>query len=462
MSICAIVGVVIGSGIFFQNEQVLQAVQGNLALGLVAWIVGGLIMLSMAYSFAVLSTRHEKVNGTVDFGEALVGKKYGYFLGWYMGMAYIPAIVAVMAWASARFTAELFGWNLNGGEMLLMAGFYLIAVYVMNVLANKLTQKFLVSATIIKLIPLILMAIVGTIVGLVNGNTAANIGNVVIEGSSANPFFLALVATAFAYDGWWVVSSLNSEIKNSKKVLPFAMVVGGIIIIVVYALYFVGIFSSSPLADLVREDAGVRSAFRGIFGGVGGTLLLVFIVVSCLGTLNGVMMASQRSMYSLSMRNRGPNPKLFVQVDKVTNNPHNSSAIGLLMAAVILVLVGGNGLGWFAGRNINIPVLSSVFFWLMLIPIFVCMIIKQKDLHWFNRFVAPSLAIVGALFMIVAAIYVHRVNVAIFAIAAAVIMGIGVLFIIIRNKNNDLPDESGESEKLLVEQDGDSGEALLG
>jgi len=294
------------------------------------------------------------------------------------------------------------------------------------------------------------MAVVGTIVGLVRGTTAENVGAVVGE-VAGNPFFLALVATSFAYDGWWVVSSLNSEIKNSKKVLPFAMVLGGLIVIVVYILYFIGVFSSYPIENLVGAE-GIRGAFRGIFGGVGGTLLLVFIVISCLGTLNGITMANQRSMYSLSMRNRGPNPRMFSQVDKVTNNPHNSSAIALLVSAVILVLVGGNFLGWF-GRNIDIPGLSSIFFWLMLIPIFLFMMIKQKDLHWFNRFVAPGIAIAGACFMVGAAIYTHGFNVVIFTIAAVIIMGIGALIILLqRGKYNLQPaQETGEETAQAVE-----------
>jgi len=438
MAICAIVGVVIGSGIYFRNEDVVRAVQGNLMLGILAWLVGGVIMLSFAYCFAKLATRHEKMNGAVDFGEAMVGKKYGYFLGWYMGLAYIPAITAVMAWVSARFTVILFGWDVNpvtSGQTFMLAGFYLIAINVMNMLSHKISAKFHISATVIKLVPLILMGVVGTIIGLINGITVGNVGSSIAGVAVENPFMTALVATAFAYDGWWVVASLNSEVRNSRRNLPIAMIVGGIMIIGIYLLYFIGIFSSSSIDDLAGQ-AGVLGAFQSIFSNIAGTLLFVFIVISCLGTLNGVVMAGQRSMYSLSLRNRGPDPELFSQVDKKTNNPHNSSAIAMLISASVLVLLGGNFMGWY-GTNIDIPGLASIFFWAMLIPIFVAMIFKQKDLNWFDRFVAPVIAIAGAIFMVYASIDAQRMNVLWFALATLVIIGFGALFLIKNHKSQN-------------------------
>ena len=74
-AICMVVGTVIGSGVFFKAQNVLNLTEGNMTLGILAWIIGGLIMVACACTFAVLATKYEKVNGVVDYAEVLVGKK---------------------------------------------------------------------------------------------------------------------------------------------------------------------------------------------------------------------------------------------------------------------------------------------------------------------------------------------------------------------------------------------------
>jgi Amino acid permease. len=115
-AIAMVVGIVIGSGVFFKAEKVLTATGGDLPLGILAWIIGGVIMISCAYTFAVMATRYEYVNGIVDYAEATMGKSYGFYVGWFMTMIYYPTLTSVLAWVSARYTAVLFGWDITGGQ----------------------------------------------------------------------------------------------------------------------------------------------------------------------------------------------------------------------------------------------------------------------------------------------------------------------------------------------------------
>ena len=58
-AIAMVVGIVIGSGVFFKAEKVLNATGGNVTLGILAWVIGGVIMISCAYTFAVMATNRE-------------------------------------------------------------------------------------------------------------------------------------------------------------------------------------------------------------------------------------------------------------------------------------------------------------------------------------------------------------------------------------------------------------------
>lgn len=159
-AIAMVVGIVIGSGVFFKAEKILVATGGNLPLGILAWALGGIIMVICAYVFATMATQYEKVNGIVDYAEATVGEKYGYFVGWFMAVIYYPTLTSVLAWVSARYTCVLLGWDIVGSEAMALSGFYLMSIFAMNALSPKLAGKFQVSTTAIKLIPLALMAVV--------------------------------------------------------------------------------------------------------------------------------------------------------------------------------------------------------------------------------------------------------------------------------------------------------------
>ena len=412
-AICMVVGTVIGSGVFFKAQNVLVATGGNMPLGIAAWAITGLIMIICSAQFAVMATKYEKVSGVVDYAEATCGKGYGYYLAWFMVNIYYPAMTGVLAWVSARYFGELFGWSLVSAEVMALAGFFLVASYALNALSPKLAGKFQVSTTVIKLIPLSLMAIVGTVVGLVNGTLTDNFANIVTEavgGSTGSGLFAAVIATVFAYEGWIVATSINAELKNPKKNLPIALVIGAFIVVLTYILYYVGVAGGASNAEIMEKGATV--AFSAIFGKVGGAILSICVVISCLGTLNGLMMGAARGMYAIAERGVGPKPETFASVDKHTNMTSNSSVWGLLVSSAWCLYFYGANLteGWFGLFNFDSSELPIVTIYAMYIPMFIMWMKKEKDLGVFKRFVLPSLSMIACAFMVFAAIYAHGIT----------------------------------------------------
>ncbi len=412
-AICMVVGTVIGSGVFFKAQNVLVATGGNMPLGIAAWLITGLLMIICSLQFASMATKYEKVSGVVDYAEATCGKGYAYYLAWFMVNVYYPGMTSVLAWVSARYFGVLFGWSMVGPEVLALAGFFLIASYAMNALSPKLAGKFQISATVIKLIPIVLMAIVGTIVGLANGTLTNNFVTVVTEavgGTASSGLFAAIVATVFAYEGWIVATSINAELRNPKKNLPLALIIGSLIVVAAYVLYFVGVAGGASSAVLIEE--GAPTAFINIFGGVGGTLLNICIVISCLGTLNGLMVGATRGMYAIAAREEGPLPNVFSQVDKATNMTTNSSVWGLFVCAAWLIYFYGANLtsGWFGLFNFDSSELPIITIYAMYVPIFIVWMKKEKEMGVFKRFVLPIVSLLACLFMVFAAVYAHGIT----------------------------------------------------
>ena len=413
-AICMVVGIVIGSGVFFKAQNVLTATGGDMPLGIAAWVITGLLMIICSAMFSVMATKYEKVSGVVDYAEAACGPTYGYYLAWFMVNIYYPAMTGVLAWVTARYLGAIFGWSLVSAEVMTLASLFLVGTYALNAFSPKLAGKLQVSATVIKLIPIVLMAVVGVIVGTAKGTLPQNFAQAaeVVGGSKASGLFAAIVATVFAYEGWIVATSINAELKNPKKNLPIALVVGSLIVVAAYVLYYIGVAGGAPVADLMDPEKGSPYAFSQVFGTVGGMLLNICIVISCLGTLNGLMVGATRGMYALAARNQGPKPEMFSQVDAATNMTTNSSIWGLLVCCLWMVYFYGANLtsGWFGLFNFDSSELPIVTIYGMYIPIFIMWMVKEKDMNAFKRFILPVLAILSCVFMVFAAVYAHGIT----------------------------------------------------
>ena len=450
-AICMVVGIVIGSGVFFKAQTILEKTGGDMPLGILAWIIGGAIMLVCLLTFSFMGQKYERVNGLVDYAEATVGPGYGYYVGWFSATIYFPAMTSVLAWVSARYTlvfiTEAFpnlpmtipgpGGCVLGPECMALTLVYLCGSYFINAISPKLAGKFQTSTTVIKLIPLALMAVGGVIVGLVSGVLTANFTPVSGEATASasvleSPLFAAVCATAFAYEGWIIATSINAEIKDSKKNLPKALIIGGIIIAAVYILYYIGVAGGASTQELI--DKGATVAFSNIFGGFLGNVLNLFIAISCLGTLNGLMLGCSRCMYAIAIRGEGPAPEVFSQVDSKTNMPTNSSIFALMVTAAWFL--------YFYVTNLYLPEIAGVkgqpfmfdsselpiiTIYLMYLPILIQWMRKEKDQSALRRFILPGLAMVGSIFMIVACIFSHRMGCLWYLIVFAFIMIIGAL-----------------------------------
>ena len=432
-----VVGVVIGSGIFFKTEAVLGASGGSAVIGILALLIVGVIMIICSYTFSIMASRYEKVNGVVDYAEAVVGKDYAYYIGWFMTAVYYPAITSVLVWLSAMYTSQLFGMPdaATSGGTLAIAAFYLVCIVAFNALAPVLSGRFQVLTTVVKLIPLLLMAVVGIVRGVVGGTLMENLSAAgsVTGGGSGAVLLGACVAMAFSYEGWIVATTINAELHNARRTLPRALLLGSLVVVATYVLYYLGINGSLTMNELM--ESGSAQAFINVFGDFMGSLLILFIVISCLGTSNGLVVACSRGIYSLAVRNEGPKPALFREVDKSTGIPHNSTFFSMFTVGFwLLYFFGGSLSGWFGPIAFDSSELPIITLYAGYIPIFVLMMKKEKDLSPVKRYLMPILSILCCLFMVVAAIVGHGVNVLWYLLVFVVIMAIGAL---VRGKNRE-------------------------
>ncbi|CCV64255.1 Amino acid/polyamine transporter I family protein [Alteracholeplasma palmae J233] len=399
-TISLVIGIVMGSGIFLKNISILRNTGGNILLSSLVFIIVGIIMIVSAYSFSLAATKIEKVNGVIDYIEDAVGSKGAYYAGFYLNFVYLPIIGAILCYLSASFFRQLVGVE-NSWFVIYMGVIFMSLSFLVNIAAPKIAGKFQVSTTIIKLVPILIMGTIGIVIGIQSDTTVI----VEIAETKNIKFFDALLAAAFAYEGWIISTTVNAEVENSKKNLPRALIIGCITVIVCYVIYNIGITSiigSKAILESANDQSIVENAFTKLFfnNPIGGKLFLLFIFISCLGVLNGLTMGVTRGMYSLAVRNQGPKPEVFKKLNKKTNTSIASGILAYILTFLfflyfVLALS-------FNKVSANIDEISIAFLYAFYLVIYFNIMKNYKELSFFKRFVIPGLAILGSLFLIYA------------------------------------------------------------
>ena len=401
--IAMVVGIVIGSGVFLKAGGVLKLAGGNLKLSILAWFIGGLIMITSSFCFAVFATKVTKYNGVVDYVEVASNEKIGYSLAWMITSFYYPIVASIVALFAGSYFFKMISLNigLTDWQNFLFAFGIITLVVIMNYLSPIIASRFQISATVVKLIPILLIAIGGLFASLIVGNDYGIINAFKnnAEGYELN-FGEAVKKTAFAYEGWVCATAINAELKDSKKNLPKALVGGTIAILVFYIVYYVSLSAIlGNEANIIQDEKAPIVAFQKMFGTIGGSIFTFFIMISCLGTVNGVTMGCCRGMYTMSCRGQGIAPEKFSKIGKNKNISFLSCIYGygcILLMLLVWYLAMHNV--WIFGHLGSMDEIICAIIYAIYITMYIFIMKNFKELNVVKRFILPGLAIIGSLF----------------------------------------------------------------
>ena len=335
-SIAMIVGIVIGSGIFFKSDNILVATGGDVGLGVLVFCLAALAIVFGSLTLSELASRTEKPGGIIAYANEFSGEKMACSFGWFQTFIYYPTLVAIVGWVVGIYINIYFGRENTLESQVLIGYAFIIICYAYNILSPRFGGFFQNAAMVIKLIPLIMIAIAG----LIFGNPQASFEGTAALGSGGGGFLwlAALGPIAFSFDGWIISTSISHEIKNAKRNLPLALIAAPLAILVLYVLYFVGITSFvGPKEIIAIGDSHVDIAAQAIFGGFGAKLMLIFIIISVMGTVNGVILGSIRLPYSLALRKMLPGSEKLAKIESRLDVPVNSGLFSFAIASFWLL-----------------------------------------------------------------------------------------------------------------------------
>ena len=208
-----VIGSVIGAGVFFKAA-VIYKTTGTMSLGLLAWVLAGIITICAGLTVAELAASIPEVGGMVVWIERTYGKTAAFLLGWAQSVIYFPAMIAALAVIFSTQVLNLL--NLDKTWHLPIAIAAATSLMFLNFLGGKIGGMIQTVATICKLIPLIVIIAFGLF-----QSDSQPLQLFPVEAgkdiSFASGLGGALLAAMFAYEGWTNVGSMAGEMKNPKK-----------------------------------------------------------------------------------------------------------------------------------------------------------------------------------------------------------------------------------------------------
>jgi basic amino acid/polyamine antiporter, APA family len=324
-SIGLVIGITIGGGIFRTPAGIADRVPDPLWM-MGVWVLGGLIVLCGALSFAELSASMPETGGMYVYLREGWGRPYGFLYGWAQLVLIRAAALGGISSVFGEYFMRVFGLDptLNPAMADYLAAGAILFAGATNIVGVKLGALFAGLSTIAKFGALAILVVAAFLMGGDAGGSAAHLAS---NGAAidAGVFGLALISVMWAYDGFADLTFASGEVKDPQRNLPRAIVIGTVLIIGIYLLANAAYLYINPIGVMAKSPLIAADTMGALFGRAGVSFVSVVVMISTFGSLMGSMLASPRIFFAMADDNLLFEP--IARVHPKWKTPH--MAIGL-------------------------------------------------------------------------------------------------------------------------------------
>lgn len=312
-----VTGNLVGSGAYLMPAAL--AIYGTISL--FGWIMTSLGAILLALVFAQLSARVPKTGGPYLYAREAFGDTVGYYVCWgYWMLSWISN--PTLAIAAVGYISVVSGGLSPWTNFLLEVGI-LGGLTLFNLLGIKITGRAELWITILKVLPLIVLPLIGIFFVDFHNFTHLNTSGLSFGDALNSVAFLTL----WGFVGLETGTVPAGQVFNATKTVPRATIIGTAIAAVVYILGTIVVMGVVPPQDLINSKAPYADAAQIIFGGSWGTPVAIAAVITCLGTLNGWLIVVGRIPYGAAQDG------LFPEIFKRTTR-HGTPYWGVIISSV--------------------------------------------------------------------------------------------------------------------------------
>jgi APA family basic amino acid/polyamine antiporter len=328
------IGGTIGSGIFLTPSLIAHAVTSPLLI-LGAWAVGGLMAMSGALTFAELAALMPHAGGEYAYLREAYGGLAGFLFGW----AYFLVVNAGGLGALSVAFATYFGYFVPlapvGTKLVAVCGLLLLTG--INVVGVKAGAIFSDVFTVLKIAGIAALVVVGLAFGSAH-TTSFSMSTAAIPGGLGAGLAAAMVGVLWSTGGWQHATYATAEVRDPRRTLPLAMIVGTAVVTLIYLLVNVAYMFLLTPAEIAASPRVAADAVSRVFGSAGGSAISLAIFISTFGVVGIYTLTAPRIYFAMASEGL-----FFKRVAEVHPRFHTPAFAILAQSgwAVVLILFWG-------------------------------------------------------------------------------------------------------------------------
>jgi amino acid transporter len=288
------VGIVIGAGIF-QTPTLVANIAGSGTSMMIAWVLGGVLSLIGALTYAELASTYPSAGGDYTFLTRAYGKNVSFLFAWARSLVICTGSIALIGFILGDYLTRL--WSLGPQSSAIYAGIAVVALTGMNLLGLRESVRMQTIFTVLEVGGVLLVAVAGMIVG---GSGADAVAAPQSGGLSFGALGAAMVLVLLTYGGWNDAAYISAEVRGGPRAMLKTLVLSIAIIAAVYVIFVAAIWFGLGFEGLKTSKAVGVDVMEGAFGTFGGQLIGTIVAISALTSMNSTMIVGARTNYSVA------------------------------------------------------------------------------------------------------------------------------------------------------------------
>jgi basic amino acid/polyamine antiporter, APA family len=317
-SILLLAGGIIGSSIFLTAKDIAGPLP-HPALFFAVWVVGAVISMCAAFAFAELGSMFPDSGGQYVYLREAFGDLIAFLYGWMLFFVANGGTIAALSVASAAYLGEIYPFISQKHVVFTLLGvtftrahvFGLISILVVtwiNVAGLRRGAVLQNIATWAKFLAMAAFVILGVAIGKGHwGNFSVHAGGSsagIAAGMSRNELIAALgvglIAVFWAYDGWVYITWVAGEVKDPRRNVPRAMILGIIVVAVVYLAMNLTYLYAMPITEVAQHETIAAAAAGVLFSPLVAKWLSAVIALSCFGAMASCTLSGARVYFAMA------------------------------------------------------------------------------------------------------------------------------------------------------------------
>src|SRR3984893_5149999 len=295
------IGSVIGSGVFLAPGLILRQLDGSVGYSFLVWIIGGILSLLGALTYAELAAANPEAGGLYVFIRAGFARMSPFLYGWCLFLVIASGSVAALARAFTRYLAEIY--HLTPFEATIVSVAMIAVVTAVNVWGTRKSSDLQNWTTLVKVGIIVVLSAVLLSLGHHIRQIPASLGSSQYGFSLLSNFGLAMIAVLWAYEGWQFGTYSAGEVVDPQKAFPRAFLLGSLTLTALYLIAIVAYLNALGPAAATNSEAIAATAATAVLGPWAGRAIACTILISTFSAANSVVLTAPRVFYAMANDN---------------------------------------------------------------------------------------------------------------------------------------------------------------